>query len=274
MNYQNTQTACLQPPPPPRYLVFMPNRLADLRLRAGFRSQGALAARVATSQQHVARLEKSERLSADWVRKLAPVLDCALQDLLTDGPFSIPITHRIAFAFGDAAAAVTLPAPHAHVAPPPGMDDTEGCFAATVDDDSASGLYPAGSTVIMRHLPPGPVTLALGTKVVVAHFATTRGDGHVMEVLVGRLDRTHDGEFVVLLRHSDRRATQSVTIRRPASGGQMSDRFVSHGPAALSDSISYVPEDADTAEILGVVEMAITPELVRLSNSAEATAAR
>jgi phage repressor protein C with HTH and peptisase S24 domain len=61
----------------------MANRIKEWRLKRGLSMQ-ALAERVGTSRQQIHKLERSERrLTEDWMRRVAGILDCAPADLLS-----------------------------------------------------------------------------------------------------------------------------------------------------------------------------------------------
>ncbi len=60
----------------------MANRIKEWRLRRGLSMQ-ALAERAGTSRQQVHKLERGERrLTEEWMRRVADILDCAPADLL------------------------------------------------------------------------------------------------------------------------------------------------------------------------------------------------
>jgi len=61
----------------------MANRIKEWRLERGLSMQ-ALAERVGTSRQQIHKLERGERrLTEDWMRRIAVILDCAPADLLS-----------------------------------------------------------------------------------------------------------------------------------------------------------------------------------------------
>ena len=61
----------------------MANRIREWRLKRGLSMQ-ALAERVDTSRQQIHKLERGERrLTEDWMRRVASILDCAPADLLS-----------------------------------------------------------------------------------------------------------------------------------------------------------------------------------------------
>lgn len=67
-----------------------PNRIRELRERAGL-SQAALGTRAGTSQPQIDRLEKGERRLTDtWMRRLAAGLECDPADLLPRGDSAPP----------------------------------------------------------------------------------------------------------------------------------------------------------------------------------------
>ncbi|WP_406567486.1 helix-turn-helix transcriptional regulator [Azospirillum canadense] len=66
------------------YTMEYPNRLAELRKRAGV-SQGRLADALNSGRSTIVKLEKGEReLSLDWMERIAPILGCAPWDLLPE----------------------------------------------------------------------------------------------------------------------------------------------------------------------------------------------
>lgn len=68
----------------------MPNRIKEWRLRSGLSMQ-KLAEKAGTSRQQVHKLERGERrLTEDWMRRVADVLDCTPADLLSESPKSAP----------------------------------------------------------------------------------------------------------------------------------------------------------------------------------------
>lgn len=61
----------------------MSNRIKEWRLKRGLSMQ-ALAERAGTSRQQIHKLERGERrLTEDWMRRVAVILDCAPADLLS-----------------------------------------------------------------------------------------------------------------------------------------------------------------------------------------------
>jgi transcriptional regulator with XRE-family HTH domain len=68
----------------------MENRLKDLRLALDL-TQEALADRVGTSPQQIARLERGERkLTHDWMQRLAPALGVDVPALISTGDVVLP----------------------------------------------------------------------------------------------------------------------------------------------------------------------------------------
>ena len=61
----------------------LPNNIRELREERGF-SAKKLADRVGTTQATISRLEQGKRkLTVEWMRKIAKVLDCAPTDLIS-----------------------------------------------------------------------------------------------------------------------------------------------------------------------------------------------
>ena len=115
--------------------------------------------------------------------------------------------------------------------------------------------------VILRRLSALQSPLKLGDRIVIRHYVDSLGDGRVMEILLGHLDRSATGELVLLTRSENRQLPGAVTIRRPsdpmASLRDAQTQFQHTDAASLPD---HRAESGDQAEILGVVAMVIQPE--------------
>lgn len=246
----------------------MVNRIKELRQRRRL-SQQKLADRLHAHRQTVAKLEGGDmQLTADWMGRIAAVLDVAPRDLIDDqGSLTVPLTHIAASAFSETGPdAFDLAAPHRRLEAPPGLKNPEECFAAAVADDHASRLYPQGSTLIVRRFHAGRENgagngvqpLIVGRKVLVRHFVRTRGERATMEILAGVLDRTMAGDLVLLTRTMNRAAPASVVIQAAPPTFDLRERLA---PVAAADPVvAYRPKDDDPAEIMGQIVMAITPE--------------
>ncbi len=195
-----------------------------------------------------------------WLTRLATALDAAPADFLTAGGPSVPVSHYISAAFSDLAG-FDMPRPLEQLSPSRGLSRPEDCFACEVHDDSCDGIYPRGSLVILRRQDRLQTVMKQGDRIVVRHFSNSMGDGGVMEILLGYLDRTITGDLVLLTRSSNRQLPNAVTIRRaPDTGSGLRDaqgRFERPDDTSISD---YQAQANDQAEIMGVVAMVIQPE--------------
>lgn len=238
------------------------NRIKEIRQRRGVSAQ-RLAEGLNAHRNTIVKLERGEmKLTTEWMGRIAKALECAPSDLISNGDSaSVPITVGIAAA-GNACRCEgpAYDKPHELLPPPPGLKQAEDCFAARVEDDSASRLYPEGSTLIVRRVDRLDQPLRVGSKVLVAHYRTTRAENQMGEVIVGILDRTMTGEIVLLTRSDNRDIPSSIIIQQPAAQPYgVSDRFAVFSQAT-DPTIIYEPRAGDRAEILGRVVMAITPE--------------
>jgi transcriptional regulator with XRE-family HTH domain len=238
----------------------MANQLRTIRERRGL-SVARLARLVGASRSKIYKLENgSQRLTDVWLARLAAALDAAPADFLTAGGPSVPVSHYISAAFSDLAG-FDIPPPLEQLSPSRRLSRPEDCFACEVHDDSCDGIYPRGSLVILRRLGKLQSAMKKGDRIVVRHFAGSHGEGRVMEILLGYLDRTITGDLVLLTRSSNRQLPGAITIRRaPDPENTLRDaqgRFERPSNISISD---YQAESGDRAEIMGVVAMVIQPE--------------
>jgi len=248
------------PPAPPRPPA-APTPLLRLRKRRGL-SLAQVAQGAETSAIQVQRLETRQRkMTPEWAERLARALECDPIELMGGGP-TLELVHYVRAAGADAGGAVAL---GERIAAPPILTDAGSCEAAQVVDDSADRLYPVHSLLFVRPLDALARPLRAGDKVLVRAVDTTlgehaRGEGRVTDVLVGILDRSIAGDVTVATRSNNRRVPAVVVVKREAGRG-VSERTAQY--RAALDALAEVPYRAgadDTAEIVGVVVMAITPE--------------
>lgn len=237
-----------------------PNRVAELRRKAGIKSQTELARRLGWSQQKVSSIERGRsRLTVADARALGAELGVAPADLTEPHSRSVPVELAVAsFESPERPESGELPSPHELIQAPRRLSAPEDCFVADVLDHSADRLYPPGSTLFVRRLPAEGAHLEKGAEVVVRRFSGTRKEGRTLDVLVGYLDRTVTGDLVVVIPTDDRRLQGSVVVQRPTNHyralGERTRIYL-----AREDTIDYQPRDDDPAEILGEIVYATTP---------------
>ncbi len=224
-------------------------------------SADQLARRVGASRSKIYKLENgTQRLTDVWIARLAEALGAAPADFLSASGSSIPVSHYISAAFSGLAS-FHMPEPVEQISPPRRLNRPQDCLACEIYDDSCDGIYPQGSLVIVRRLTALQAPLTLGDRIVARHYVDNVGDGRVMEIILGHLDRTITGDLVLLTRSANPQVPGIVSIRRPvnpaSSLGDAQNRFRPMDAAALPD---YQPEPDDQADILGVVAMVIQPE--------------
>ncbi|MBC8241319.1 MAG: hypothetical protein ISR50_14215 [Alphaproteobacteria bacterium] len=113
----------------------------------------------------------------------------------------------------------------------------------------------------MRRLSGLQGPLKLGDRIVARHYVDTVGDGRIMEMILGHLDRTMIGDLVLLTRSGNPQLPGVVTIRRPADPeAALRDAQRHFRPVDVMALPDYQPEPGDQADILGVVAMVIQPE--------------
>lgn len=236
------------PCPPARY----PNRIGELR-EAKALSQERLAELASVAQSHLSRLERGERrLNMDLMRRLAAALDCAPADLIAAGARPlVPETLVVAAAHSEARPERLERAPPYEWQPArPGLAFPAQCFAATVADRSADRLgYPPGSLLIVRRLAALAAPLRPGDRVI-----AVRRDRHgeIVEAIAAIIDRTVDGDLVLLPRGNEPELPDYLALRR-ASGGGLGERG-----GARDDPIEYAPHADDAFEIVGRIEQEFT----------------
>ncbi len=238
----------------------MDNQLRTIRQIRGL-SVDQLARRVGASRSKIYKLENgTQRLTDVWIARLAKALSAAPADFLSASGPSIPVSYYISAAFSGLAS-FHMPEPVEQLSPPRRLNRPEDCLACEIYDDSCDGIYPQGSLVILRDLSGLQNPLKLGDRIVVRHYVHSVGDGRVMEIVLGHLDRTVTGDLVLLTRSGNPQLPGTVIIRRGADPGaalrEARSRFQGTGAAALP---AYQPENTDQADILGVVAMVIQPE--------------
>ncbi|MBT3535345.1 MAG: hypothetical protein HN478_15815, partial [Rhodospirillaceae bacterium] len=154
------------------------------------------------------------------------------------------------------------PPPLEQLSPPRRLSRPEDCVACEIHDDSCDGIYPRGSIILLRRCDKLQSPMKPGDRVVVRHFVETFDDGRVMEILLGHLDRTITGDLVLLTRSSNRQLPGAVTIRRAiAPDNSLRDSQVRFGHFADTGFKDFKTEPGDQAEIMGVVAMAIQPDI-------------
>jgi len=230
----------------------MGNRLKEIRDMRGLKVTQA-AARLGITRGELYKLERGERRLTDvWAKRLARVYEVAPQDLLSDEGLSVAVKYLCArqgaantsrFPTGEATGERYVQAPDYIVKP-------EDTFGFEIMDRHAEGLhFPPGTRGLGRPLDKLGRKLKRGDRVVVHHFATTRGAGKVAETLVGLLDRAVNGDLLVLVVSETRESGGPIIVRRARRGD----------PPAIGDEIEYEPRDDDFAEILGVPLAATVP---------------
>lgn len=236
-------------------------RVRHFRERRGL-TQQQLADAVGEIFQTIGKLERGEqRLRFDQAEKLAPALNVEPWQFFAEPPAAagVPMRYVVSAAFSERAARWDEPSHHSEPAPS-NLADPEDCFAVEVGDDSVDRMYPEGSILFVRPIEQAGGRLTVGTKIVIAHFATDAETGDIFEVLAGRLDRSHSGDLMLVVQSGNRRAMPgAVWIRRATAEGGHADRFYS-APVDTEPTIDYRPEPGDHAEILGVIERAVTVE--------------
>lgn len=246
----------------------MASRLRQLRKREGL-SLAQVADRVGAQPGQISKLERGlQRVTADWARKLAPVLGRAPADLIDeDTQLSVPLQFTVASAFAADRPDFELAEPIERLVPPRRLKAPEECVAAQIADDSVDKLYPRGAILVVRRVEFLDPPLRVGDKVLARRFKGTRKEGETMEVLAGILDRSLAGDLSLLLRTSQRELPLAVTIRQaasePARGMRYAEkeRYFAPGENPLDKGpIDYQPLDGDPAEIIGRIVLAITPE--------------
>lgn len=237
-------------------------RIKELRERAGITSQKLLAKRLGWSQQKVSSIERGRsRLNTQDARELAAVLGCSVQELMTGTSRSVPVELVVAaFESKDRPVDFDLPAPHEMIEAPRQLADPDECFVADVIDRTIDRLYPPGSTLFIRRIPPTGGKLKIGSEVLIRRYATTKAEGQTLDVLVGLLQRDVNGALSVLIETSDRKLQGSQTIQEPPPSfrtlGERTQAFLTQQP-----EVDYRATPDDKAEILGEVVYATMPRL-------------
>lgn len=234
--------------------------LFRLRKQRGM-TQQQLADKVfpTTSQSQIDRLEKAQRtLTEKWARRLAPALGVAPEDLIT-GRFSVRLAVNIAAAFSEGRPQFDIPdGEQRWLDAPPGLEHPEDCLAAQVADDSADRLYPRGSILYVRRLDALDEPLVIGMRAVVRHYAGDAAHHATAEILVGQLSRSPAGDIVLFPRSNNTAMPSSVLIQAARYPDGLAERFEAF--RSKSETIDYAPRPDDPAEIVGIVDYALTRE--------------
>ena len=243
------------------YPAIMANRLRDQRTRRGLTIE-QVAERLDLSVSQVSRLERGESdMSGRRLRQFAKLYDCQPEDLLADRQ-EAPIAWAVASAFSeDRPDDFELATPHEMVPVPRRLRGGQDLTVADVVDDSADGLYPAGSLLFLRPVEAGD-RLRPGERVVVRRFQDDRQGGQTLEVLVGVLDRTMTGDLVLSVRSANRQIPPTVMIQEGSDRRRAVASF-SEAQAVVQMPIvdfAYAPKDDDPAEILGRVVWVSAPQ--------------
>lgn len=150
------------------------NNIREYRLAAGLSMQ-ALADKIGTSKSQIDKLEKGHRrLTVDWMQRLAPVLDCAMADLLPEeqsakAQDNAPRRRASDPGFNQPPRVPTFQTPdlplysrqfsgetHEMVVRPINLIGVKNAFAAYVSDDTMSPRYFPGEIVYAN--PNRPLT--------------------------------------------------------------------------------------------------------------------
>jgi transcriptional regulator with XRE-family HTH domain len=233
-----------------------PNRLRELRDRAGL-SQQQVAARAGISAAYYGALERGDkRLNADTASRLQGPLSCAAGDLLR-GAESASVALRIAITAADSEGrpeVFELPPPYEWLQPRR-LSDPESCFAAEVFDDSAELDFARGSILFVRPVTDRDTALRLGAKIVVRFLLPPAEAGAppaTQEILYGLLDQNIVGDLLLVTRTRNRLVPRNALIQPAAYGPSgLAERPLAMTPR--DGVIAYTRRPDDPAEILGIV---------------------
>lgn len=127
-------------------------------------------------------------------------------------------------------------------------------------DDSADRLrYPAGTILFARRITNATKGLVPGAKVIVRERVPN--SNQTMQVLVGRLGWSPTGDLMVFTSSSNRDVSSAVPVQIVTGEGlgERASRYQPEHP----EEISYIAGPNDPAELLGIVEKALTDERSR-----------
>lgn len=224
----------------------MANRAKEIRELRGL-SVAKAARDLAVTRGEFYKVERGERRLTDvWIGKLANYYGVPPRNLVDNGPLSVSINYVVKKCVDSPIAVQSQAVEKRWVEPPGFVMAPQDCVGAVIQDDSANRLYPPGTEVIVRERGKLGRRLKRGDRVLVKHFAATRAEGIVLEVVVGVLDVTVAGDLVVLLQTHNRTMAGAVVLR--------------HGVDGAVKELDYEPEDGDQGEIVGVIVAAIMPQ--------------
>lgn len=224
----------------------MANRAKEIRELRGL-SVAKAARDLNVTRGELYKVERGARRLTDvWIGKLANYYGVPPRNLVDNGPLSVSINYLVR-KYVDSQVSPQSEAMEKRWVEPPGfVMAPQDCVGAVIQDESASRLYPPGTEVIVRQREKLGRRLRRGDRVLVKHFAATRAEGIVLEVVVGLLDVTVAGDLVVLLQTHNRTMAGAVVVREGFTAGEK--------------DIDYEPDDADQGEVVGVVVAAIMPQ--------------
>ncbi len=194
-------------------------------------------------------------------KRIAAALGSSLAELLGEaGSRTVPITLAIAGAFSEfRPPSFDRPLPWKRLEVGPRLAAPEECFAAEIADDSADLDYPSGTVLVIRPLEPGQ-SLPLRGKIAVRFWldpASPLALRRTREILYGLLERSLDGDLLLLTRSKNPEIPRTLLIDPASRASSLAEAGASRGllreDKMRAGALVFEPNPSAPATLLGTV---------------------